>query len=195
MRPDVVGIADLVLSRPALLGRTRLVGVEGPAGSGKTTLAGALAAHLQTTGHEAVVVHLDDVLEGWDGLGSLGARVSDQIVEPLAQGQPGRYRRYDWHAAALAEEVAVPASEVVVLEGVGAGHVGYADRVSVLVWVEAPQDVRLRRGIERDGPALEPQWHRWLVAEQDLHRAERTRERADVLVDGVTGAVVVTGRG
>ena len=54
----------------------------------------------------------------------------------------------------------------------------------MLVWVEAPYDVRLRRGLERDGDAFAPHWEQWAADEAALFARERTRERADVVVDG-----------
>jgi hypothetical protein len=54
----------------------------------------------------------------------------------------------------------------------------------VLLWVEAPRDVRFARGIERDGEAYRPLWERWALQEDALFAVERTRERADFRVDG-----------
>jgi uridine kinase len=186
----VVDLAlDLALGRAPGAGTSRLVCVDGPAGSGKTTLAEAVAAECRRRGLSVSLVHLDDVLVGWRGLEELGPRVHRGIVRPLAAGASGRYRRYDWLAGALAEEQQVPAADLVLLEGVGAGHPGYADRVAALVWVEAPEAVRLRRGLERDGAELAPQWHTWMRDEAALHARERTRERADLLVDGTSGTL------
>ena len=83
----------------------------------------------------------------------------------------------------------MPAADLVVLEGVGAGHPAYGDLVTLLVWVEAPTDLRLRRGLARDGDDLEPHWLAWREAEDRLHQQEDTRRRAQLLVDGVTGEV------
>jgi hypothetical protein len=57
----------------------------------------------------------------------------------------------------------------------------------VRVWVEAPDDVRLQRGLARDGEAMRPQWLAWMRAEADHFAAEATRDRADVLIDGGAG--------
>ena len=55
-----------------------------------------------------------------------------------------------------------------------------ADRVTVLTWVEAARDVRMRRGIERDGEAFAPYWESWEVAELQHFAQHRIRERADL---------------
>lgn len=54
--------------------------------------------------------------------------------------------------------------------------------VAVRVWVEATRDIRMARGIERDGEAYRPHWERWAAQEQALFGADGTRERADLIV-------------
>lgn len=166
--------ADRVLAlahaRPPTLGAGRLVCVDGPSGSGKTTLAGALGAP---------VVHLDEMIEGWSGLRTVDLQL-EGLLRPHVSGEDGRYRRYDWHAGAYAETVVVPPAPLLVLEGVGAGSLVVADLVTVLVWIEADHDVRMARGIERDGEAFAPHWEAWAVEEAEHFAAHRTRERADL---------------
>jgi uridine kinase len=113
--------------------------------------------------------------------------VAREVVAPLRAGRPGRYRRYDWLRGEFAEEHVVEPVDVLVLEGVGSGGSAFADAVTTLVWVDAPPDLRLQRGLARDGEALRQEWLTWMADEARLHARERTRERADVLVDG-TGA-------
>lgn len=171
-------IVELLAQRPPTLGAGRLVCVDGPAGSGKTTLAAALS---HRTG--AAVVHLDDLYDGWRGL----PRVDHQLgglLRPLAEGRPGQYRRFDWDADRYAETVVVAPAPLLILEGVGAGSPGHADLITVLAWVEAPHDLRLQRGLERDGPSLADHWRSWAVDEAARFARDRTRDRSDVLMDG-----------
>lgn len=176
---SVEQVLGLLEARPATLGTGRLVCVDGPAGSGKTTLAAALAASRP----EAAVVHMDDLYPGWDGLPQVDAQLAS-LLKPLAGGRPGRYRRWDWHGHAWAEDVVVVPGPLLVLEGVGAGSPVAASLATVLVWVEAPYDLRLRRGLERDGDTFAPHWESWAMAEAEHFARHRTRERADLRVDG-----------
>lgn len=171
-------LLDLARSRAATLGAGRLVCIDGPAGSGKTTLAAAIAA----LAPEARVVHMDDLYDGWRGL----PRVADQLsglLRPLAAGEPGRYRRYDWEVGAFAETVEVGPVPLLVLEGVGSGVAAHADLITALAWVEAPTAVRMRRGLDRDGEHARPYWEQWQVDEAALFSREGTRARADLVVD------------
>ncbi|WP_241238371.1 uridine kinase family protein [Nocardioides pantholopis] len=178
--PDVAGaVLGLARSRPATLGGSRLVCVDGPSGSGKTTLAARIAGR---AGADAVVVHTDDLLDGWDDLPGLPARLAT-LLEPLASGRASAYRRYDWHAGAYAEEVAVPPSPLLVVEGVGAGARLLDPWRTVLVWVGAREEVRVARGVARDGAAVEPHLRRWRRAEADHFAHEATAARADLRLD------------
>jgi uridine kinase len=172
-------LLELVRSRPATLGHGRLVSIDGPAGAGKTTLAEEIAA----LAPEARVLHMDDLYEGWDGLAEVGRQLAG-LLRPLAERLPGSYRRYDWDTASFAETVTVEPVDLLVLEGVGSGCRMHDDLIGLLVWVEAPYELRMRRGIERDGEAFAPHWRAWAEAEQRLFAHHRTRERADVVIDG-----------
>lgn len=169
----------LATSRPATLGKGRLVCIDGPSGGGKSVLAAALAEIAS-----APVVHMDDLYEGWSGLPHVADRF-DRLLLPLASGAPGRYRRYDWHRGEFAEEVTVPPAPLIVMEGVGSAPAAYAGLQTALAWVDAPPDVRRRRALARDGDAYAAHWDAWARAEQDYFAREGTRERADLVV--VTG--------
>jgi uridine kinase len=177
-------VLELVRSRPPTLGEGRLLCVDGPAGSGKTTLASEIAA----LAGGAAVVHVDDLLEGWGGL----ARVDQQLetlLRPLALGFSGSYRRWDWPGNAWAETILVPPARLLVLEGVGSGASAHADLTTVLAWVEVPFELRMARGLQRDGEAVAENWQQWAADEQALFARERTRERADLVLDGRIGSL------
>lgn len=171
------GVLERVLAAPPTLGTGRLICVDGPAGSGKTTLAAAVA-DLEPS---ASVVHCDELLRGWGGLPGLADSV-ESLLRPLADGGTGHWRRWDWHADGWAETHAVRPGGLLVLEGVGSWSPAIADLVGFLVWVEADTDLRLARGIERDGEAMRPHCERWRVEEDALFAAHGTRARADLVV-------------
>lgn len=195
-RGRVADVAGLVvreaLSRQPTLGHGRLVCVDGPAGSGKSTLGRAVREVASGFG-SSILVHLDDLLDGWDGLHQVSATLERDVLAPLARGQRGRYRRYDWHLERFVDEQVVEPVDLLVVEGVGSGATSYSSWITTLAWVEAPADARLARGVARDGEVLRAHLVRWMAAEQQLFAREGTRERADVVVDGVgeAGATVL----
>ena len=172
-------VLRLAHARPARLGTGRLVCLDGPAGSGKSTLGAALLARAP----QATLVHTDDLLDGWDGLPGLSATLA-ALLAPLARGERTSYRRYDWHAGRFGEPVDLAPGPLLVLEGVGSGTRQLDDLRSVLVWVDAPAALRRERWLARDGADSEPHRRRWVPAEQRLFAAEQTRARADLVLDG-----------
>jgi len=178
---SVHALAGLVRAAEPGLGGVRLVCVDGPAGSGKTTLAAAIAAEL---GPGAVVLHLDDLYEGWSGLGGVWARLEEQVLRPLEQGQAGRWQRYDWVAERFAEWIDLPVPDCLIIEGCGSAPRAVDGRAALIAWVQVPTDVRLARGLARDGEQMRDHWERWMAEEAAEFAREQTRERADVVVDG-----------
>lgn len=179
---DIAQLSRRVLSSEARLGGVRLVVVDGPAGSGKTTFAARLAAALG-----AQIVQMDDLYEGWSGLNAaVFDRLEQEVLGPLRSGRAGRYRRYDWDAGHFAEWHDVPVAAALVVEGVGAGARPVDPHAVLRVWVEAPFDVRLARGVARDGEHLREEWLRWSALEDAHFESDGTRDRADLVVDGTT---------
>lgn len=180
--PTTAGAVPLLLSLvDATRSATPVLCVDGPAGSGKTTLAAAVAAARSGT----IVLHLDDLLAGWQGgLPRLVADLVADVLAPLGAGRAAAPRRFDWHADRFAGRVTVPPGPLLVVEGVGAGSRLTAPYRSALVWVEAPEQLRLARGLARDGDAFAPHWEAWAAREEVHFAREGTRDRADLRLSG-----------
>jgi acetylornithine deacetylase/succinyl-diaminopimelate desuccinylase-like protein/uridine kinase len=181
-------LAAEVLRRPARLGPVRLIAVDGPSGSGKSTFAGRLAAALERRGARVAVVHTDDLLDGWDDMLTFWPRLVARVLEPARRGGAGRFRRYDWQVGRFGpEEVTVPAADVLVLDGVSTARAGVAEDLTLSVMVTADRGLRRQRAIGRDGEQIRQPLAAWALAEDRHFAADRTRERADLVVDGSAG--------
>lgn len=179
-------LARRVLRRPARLGRTRLVAVDGPSGAGKTAFAARLAdAFAVTDVGRPPVVHTDDLLDGWDDQLTFWRRLESSVLAPVRAGQAGAYQRYSWvRRVFLPNPVPVPAAPVLIVEGVSAARAEAEAELSLAVFVTAPQSLRLTRAVTRDGPGILPELRRWHLGEQEHFRADGTQARADLIVDG-----------
>jgi len=172
-------LAAAVLALPPSCGQTRLVAVDGPGGSGKSTFARRLSAALG----DAPVIHTDD-FASWDNQFEWWPRLIEQVIAPLRRSATGRYQRYDWVTRAFSEWHDVAPAPAVVLEGVGAARREFDDDVALTVWIDTPADLRLRRGIERDGEAMRGFWNQWIVGETRHYAEHDTRRRANLIVSG-----------
>jgi len=183
-------IEQVLLASPSV-GIVRLVCIDGPAGSGKTTLATALAARLVPTFGEVPVVHGDEVYEGWpvvagaadrvDAFARLADRLEGWLLDRWRRGYDGEHPRWDWHARQWSEAtVAVPPVPVVILEGVGLASRTLRAHAVLSVWVDAAEDVRLSRVLARDGESLRAEMVAWQRDEAAWHLLDETAEGCDV---------------
>jgi hypothetical protein len=129
-------------------------------------------------------MHLEDLYAGWTLTGAL-ARLCAGVLRPLSQGRAGGHHVYDWHARRFgAEPVIVPPAPVLIVEGCGSSPRALDPWTSLRIWVDAPVEQRLARGLARDGAHLAEHWLRWQTMEIAVFAAENTPGRADVHVDG-----------
>jgi uridine kinase len=184
-RPAIAPIVRLAWSRPPAAGRTRVVAVDGRSGSGKTSLAAELSGALN-----APALAVEDLYGGWDGLDRGIDVLVSAVLEPIAHGRAARVPRYDWIAAAWDVPWTLEPPEVLIVEGVGAGARRAAAYESVLAWTEAPASVRKKRALDRDGETFAPYWDAWAAQEDALLARERTPQRADIVIDGITGHIL-----
>ena len=174
----VAELAEAVRSSRAPEGvAVRIVAVDGPGGSGKSSLARLLAAELG-----APVVHTDD-FASWDEPVDWWPRLLEQALVPLAAGQAARFVPSSWDGEPRAELVVEPV-EFVVLEGVSASRAAFRPYLAYAIWVETPPEVRLGRGLERDGESARGLWAGWMDAENAYVERERPAEHADRVVRG-----------
>jgi uridine kinase len=168
----------LVIRRVETLRRERelvLVGIGGHGGAGKTTLSHAIP--------NATVVGTD---EFWDGSGFELTRLRREVFDPLVGGTAARFASFDWVLREARGERVVEPTGVVVVEGVCALHRMFRDDYDLRIWVEAPREVRLARGLTRDGQDARRIWEevwmpmedRYVVRDDPVAAADLVVERA-----------------
>jgi uridine kinase len=153
---------------------TRLIGIDGPGGAGKSTLAAKLSDKIVSTD--------DFITRAWEWYDF--ERLRREVIDPLLRGEPARYRRVDWTDGELKEWHVVEPGGTVVIEGVAALDVRLRDAYEHRIWVETPREICFRRGLERDGEEALPLWEAWSEKEQRYWAEQRPRDAADEIVDG-----------
>lgn len=161
-------------------GSVRLVGIDGCGGAGKTTFATRLAGVLPGL---TPIVHTDDFashdvpIEWWP-------RMLADVVDPLLAGRRATFSAYDWVNRTAGPTKTVEPRPVVIIEGVGACRRAWRHRLAISIWIEAPREERLRRGLARDGVELADFWREWMAAEDAYVAAENPADQVEVVVDG-----------
>ncbi|MFD0581200.1 uridine kinase family protein [Dactylosporangium darangshiense] len=186
--PPAHAIAAAVRGLPG----ATIVAIDGAGGSGKTTVAAAVAALLDG----ATIVHGDDFyrpmpepererLSAEEGYWRYfdWERLRDEVLAPLHAGRPARYRSYDWETGDLGPWHEIAAGTVVVVEGVYTARPELARYYGLTAYVDTPRETCLRR--VRDRGENPPEWiARWRAAEDHYIRTTAPQTRADMVVRG-----------
>jgi uridine kinase len=173
-------IAREVLERRPPAGMsTRIVAIDGLGGSGKSSF----ARHLARALGDVPIVQTDDFAT-WDNPIDWWPQLLERVLVPLSRGEPARFERSRWGGERDGELVEIEPAELLILEGVTASRDAFARYLTYSIWVEASAELRLQRGLDRDGPAALEQWQAWMAGEDRYLESERPDERADLVIHG-----------
>lgn len=172
---------------------TLLVAIDGCGASGKSTF----AKNLKRLRPSIDVVSMDDFyfksnkrFSGNPILKPVGAdfnleRLRKNVLEPLANNKNVNYQIYDWITDSLTEWHEISTGGIVIIEGVYSICEELSDYYDFKIWIDCPRDIRLLRGIERDGEeSLETWEHNWMIAEDVYMNEQKPYDRADLVIDG-----------
>ncbi|MGM0921329.1 MAG: uridine kinase family protein [Bacillota bacterium] len=172
---------------------TLLIGIDGCGGSGKSTFADKMKEVLS----DITIVHKDDfylpssqIIKKHPTEKPVGAdfdwkRLLNQVLEPISQGREGQYQRYDWETDILAECHTVPVGGIVVVEGVYSIRQELENKYDIKIWIDCPREIRLSRGIKRDGEDAREMWEdNWMISEDIYMEEQKPFERADLVFIG-----------
>lgn len=169
--------------------RPCIVGVSGYGGSGKTTLATALAQRL-----DAPVVSIDDFgtaavwqrSADWNGIDR--ARLVRQVLAPVASGRSEiTYDRCDDWERWTTRPVVIQVGRFVVVEGIGLFHPDVLAHIDLRIWVDVDLATATARGVARDQRSGQDTSAAWceVWVPNEIAFAERfdPRGQADLLVN------------
>ena len=164
-----------------------LVAIDGPCGSGKSSLAGALHDRFP----DSLVIHVDDfflqphqrtparMLEPGGNLDR--ERLIEEVLLPLQTGQYRGHRRFNCQTRQM-EQVAGSPRPLVILEGSYSHHPALRPFYHLTVFLDVDEKEQLRR-LELRNPAALPQFiARWIPLENAYFQHFGIRDRADLLI-------------
>ncbi len=155
-----------------------LLGIGGHGGAGKSTLARALAE----TRPAVQIVPTDSF---WNGSQFDLSRLRHQVIDVLLTGVCATYDEWDWARARMAGTRIIEPTGVVIVEGVCALHQMFRDDLDVRIWVDAPYEDRLARGVARDGEHRRSTWTDvWMPSEDNYVARDKPQACAHLIVDG-----------
>jgi uridine kinase len=128
------------------------------------------------------VIHMDDLYNGWEN--DLSEELTEKlshIVQSHNSGEDFHLAKFNWASMKIDEEEKLMlATEVLILEGVGAAQKVVRDAGAMTYWIETPAEIGLQRVLDRDGHHLRDLMLKWQT-HQDAHfQIDKTAENCDV---------------
>ncbi len=166
-----------------------LLAIDGGSASGKTTLAALLAQR-----YGCPVFHMDDFFlrpeqRTPQRLAEPGGNVDrerffSEVLQPLRQGGPAAYRRYDCQTGQLLPPVLRQAGQLNVIEGAYSMHPALAALYDLSVFLAVSPETQRRRILQRE-PAFKQQlfFQQWIPMENRYFQAFSIPERCDLRIE------------
>lgn len=162
-----------------------IIGIDGPAASGKSTLANHLAKDFNGT-----VFHMDDYfltddLRTTDRLGTPGGnvdyeRMHKEIFANLSDSKV-KYKKYNCMTK-LFEDKSVEVQNVVIIEGVYSHRPEFKRYYDLSVYLEIDNDEQLSRLTKRNAKLIDRFINEWLPMEQKYFDAFGIKDKADYIL-------------
>jgi len=175
-------LVDKVNESSKKCGQTKIIVIDGPAGSGKTTLAKSLSGLLEN----CPIIHMDEIYEGWEN--ALSPKTFKDLVEwiinPLLENNSIEYIKYDWNLEQRIEKVVINNSKVMIIEGVGSSSFEVSKHASLKLWIEVNKETGINRVLTRDGLRIQEQMKTWQSQESKFFIENNSKENSDIWIDG-----------
>ena len=178
----------LLVTRAGCPERPFLVAIDGRCGAGKSTLAATLAAR-----HGWSVAHTDDFFlrpsqrtpERYaEPGGNLDReRFLQEVLAPLRNGGPVRYRPFDCRVMRLREPLSLRPSPVALVEGSYSCHPLFWDSYDLRVFLTIDPETQIQRILRRNGPEKAELFKsRWIPMEERYFQAFSIKSRCDCVI-------------
>ena len=169
------------ISLPVETVKPLIIALDGRSGAGKTSFAADLA---QALGPERVaVLHVEDLYQGWHSLAETGVRLAGLLAR-IRTGQSVSFPAWDWSAHRSGpERIDFTPRPVVIVEGVGAQHALARPYLDLSIWLQADDQLRKTRALQRDGEVFAAHWQIWADQEQHYLDTGQPYRDADLVLD------------
>ena len=176
--------------------RPLVLALDGRCGSGKTTLANALAAQLPG----CTLLRTDDFYlpparrsPDWAHTPCANmdlTRLRDEALRPAYAGQPVAYRAYSCREGAYLPPAQLPAQPLVILEGSYSHHPLLRPYETLRVFVTCTKAEQTRRLQAREGARYADFAARWVPLEEGYFAQYSIAESADFVVETTQGGTI-----
>jgi uridine kinase len=182
------------IGRVACKHRQKVIAIDGGGGAGKTTF----ASYLQQAIAGSTIVKIDDFYRppqlrtplfstkiinpnfDWD-------RLRTSVLEAVKEDREIRYQLYDFKTGTLSGEIiSIPSDVTIIVEGVWSLQEAFRGFYDYRIWLEVPSDIRMERGVARDGEEYRKVWEEeWIPIDESYKEIYKPHLRADCVIDSL----------
>jgi uridine kinase len=175
-------LVDKVNESSNKCGQAKIIIIDGPAGSGKTTLAKSLSRLFE----KCPIIHMDEIYEGWENalLQKTSNDLTDWIINPLLESKTIEFIKYDWNLEKRIEKVVINLPKVLIIEGVGSSSFDISKHACLKLWIEVNKETGINRVLSRDGQQIQEQMKQWQTQESKFFLENNSKEKSDIWIDG-----------
>lgn len=175
------------------------IAIDGPSGSGKSTLAKQLRKHFP----DSLLLEVEEWAAGWEDLSGAVARLTkvvedlrtatefspldssaasaDREISPLTTDldpDPVTTSRWNWQKNSWRKAEKLHPTPLTFLTGCASA----ALPADLIIWIEAPEDIRRARTARRDSYNWSSYWDIWAEQEAKIAARFHSRENADFIL-------------
>ena len=153
-----------------------ILALDGRSGTGKTHLSLQLAAWVRDGGlpgelYSVDVPPLDELYTGWTGLAAGLETYTQQVLPALVRDGSATWTPWNWHTSRHDAPRALGPADIIIIEGVGAGHPAARPFLAGTLTLTLETATRKERALARDGATYAPHWDTWAAQEDQLPAA------------------------
>jgi uridine kinase len=169
-----------------------IIGIDGAGASGKSTFAKELLENITNS----VIVQMDDFYLpeknkiNFDSELGIGVyfdwrRLENQVLIPFAADKEIMFQQYDWESGSLKRWQNISRKSSLIVEGVYSIRKELLKYYDLRIWIDCPYEIRLKRGIERDGIEMREYWKNiWMRQEDEYVKKQNPSLSADFIING-----------
>ncbi len=156
-----------------------LIAIDGRAGAGKTTLAENLRAKFANS-QSVQVIHMDDLYDGWENaLSEKLTKSLERIISAHLSRSPIDIDIFNWHTLCFDSVQHIDPTDLLILEGVGAGQEVVRTAGAPVYWLDIDSEVGIARVLKRDGEQIALHMNKWRELQEFHFLRDKTRENAE----------------
>lgn len=166
-----------------------LAAIEGGSASGKTTLSKMLESVCDCN-----VFHMDDFFlqphqRTKERLAEIGGNVDyerfdNEVMQPLCEGEPVRYRRFDCGSMTIQQPVMMPVKRINIVEGAYSMHPTLAKRYDLSLFLHIDPQLQKKRIEIRNTPFMQEKFfHIWIPMENRYFAHTDIRSRCTLVME------------